>query len=420
MILFLYNALIIPVLRIVVRCALFINPKLREREESWKTTITCIPSHPENYRRIWFHVASMGEFEQAKPIIELLKKDNPELSIIVSFFSPSGYRNQKNYPLADAVVYMPFDTRKKARQFIEAINPDVVVFIRYELWLNHLAELSQWKIPVYLFCATFPNSSIWNYPVFRSALHRILNYFTEIYTVSQRETNLFLSINTTTPIISSVDTRFDRIISVIENSQKESPILPDNYFKPDDIVLVAGSTWQPDEEILIKAFHSLEQQGHSIRSIIVPHEPTPEHTQALKNNLRDSVLLSEINGKNSDARHTIVDSIGKLLKLYSYADIVYVGGGFGAGVHSTAEPAGYGVPLVSGRNISRSPDAQNLVTLEALTCINSSNELTEWLLKMVNDESERLKRGELSRQYVYKGLGGSKTAAEIIANYLKS
>ena len=418
MILFLYNVFVIPILRIAVRCISLFNPKLREREAAWKTTLARIPQLPPNTQRVWFHVASMGEFEQAKPIIEQLKKNNPTLSIIVSFYSPSGYRNQKDYSLADAVVYMPLDTRKKARQFIVAINPSVVVFIRYELWLNHLAELSKREIPAYLFCATFPNSSLWSYPIFRSILSNTLNYFTEIYTVGQRETNLFQNAGTSTPVHSASDTRFDRIISVIEKSQKEPPILPENYFMPDDIVVVAGSTWQQDEEMLIGAFYELEHQEYPIRMIIVPHEPTTEHIQAIESKLENSVLLSEVITKGTIARHIIVDSIGKLLKLYSYADIVYVGGGFGAGVHSTAEPAGYGVPLVCGSNIKRSPDAQNLFELNALTCINSCNELIEWLMKMIDEKPERLKRGELAKNYVYKGLGGSKAAAEIIKNVL--
>lgn len=418
MILFLYNVFVIPILRIAVRCISLFNPKLHEREAAWKTTLARIPQLPPNTQRVWFHVASMGEFEQAKPIIEQLKKDNPSLSIIVSFYSPSGYRHQKDYTLADAVVYMPFDTRKKAKQFIEAINPTVVVFIRYELWLNHLAELSKRQIPIYLFCATFPNSSFWNYRGFHSALKNVLNYFTGIYTVSQHETNLFKKTGIDTPVHTSVDTRFDRIISVIEKSQKELPILPESYFQPDDIILVAGSTWQPDVDILIPALYELEHQGYAIRMIIVPHEPTKEHIQAIENKLSSAVLLSEIMSNRIEAKHIIVNSIGKLLKLYSYADIVYIGGGFGAGVHSTAEPAGYGVPLATGVNIKRSPDAQNLFELNALTCINSCNELIEWLMKMIDEKPERLKRGELAKNYVYKGLGGSKAAAEIIKNVL--
>ncbi len=418
MVFFLYNVLIIPVLRILVRCTALFNPKLREREDSWDTTLELLSSLPPAEYRVWFHVASMGEFEQAKPIIEHLKAENPDISIIVSFFSPSGYRHQKHYPLADAVVYMPLDTSKKARQFVTAISPNAAVFIRYELWLNHLAELSKKKIPVYLWCATFPRKAIWNFPFFKGFLQKTLGCFTQIYTVGEDETELFVKANRSLAVHTAADTRFDRIISVIEKSKDDTPIIPNGYFKPDDTVLVAGSTWQKDEEIIIESLNALEQTGQIVRMIIVPHEPTQEHIATLKNKLLDSVLLSELTEKNSNKKHIIVDSMGKLLKLYRYAHIVYVGGGFGAGVHSTAEPAGYGVPLVCGEHISRSPDAQNLENLGALTCVSSSKELIEWLLKMTTDKDERSKRGNQAKEYVYRGAGGSKAAAEIIANNL--
>lgn len=418
MVLFFYNFLIIPVLRIIVRCITLFNPKLREREDSWNTTLELISSLLPVKHRVWFHAASMGEFEQAKPIIEQLKSGNPDISIIVSFFSPSGYRHQKNYPLADAVVYMPLDTPKKARQFITAMNPNAAVFIRYELWLNHLAELSKRKIPVYLWCATFPRKAIWSFPLLNSFLQKTLGFFTQIYTVSESETELFRNASASLTVNTAADTRFDRIISVIENSKNDTPILPNGYFKPTDTVLVAGSTWQKDEDIIIQSLLALGKQGQVIRMIIVPHEPTEEHIVALKNKLPDSVLLSKLTESDSNKQHIIVDSMGKLLKLYSYAHIVYVGGGFGAGVHSTAEPAGYGVPLVCGENISRSPDAQNLENLGALTCVKSSNDLVEWLLTMTND-AERIERGKRAKEYVYRGAGGSKTAAEIIQNNLK-
>jgi 3-deoxy-D-manno-octulosonic-acid transferase len=411
-----YNILILPIVRLGVSVISRFNPKLREREHSWNTTIQQLQALSQTKRRIWFHVASMGEFEQAKPIIQHLKQSDSALSIVVSFFSPSGFRHHAHYPLADAVVYMPIDSRLKARLFIEAMKPDVAVFIRYELWLNHLAELSKRKIPAFLFCATFPNASLWKFPLFKSFLRVILNHFTAIYTVSERETILFSKIHTTANVFTATDTRFDRILHGIEQARTEPKILPDGFYKPHDSVFVAGSTWEKDEQIISEAIRSLQHKGISLCSIIVPHEPTDEHIAALQRSLPEATLLSNVNSSTNN-QIIIVDSIGKLLKLYGYATIVYVGGGFGAGVHSTAEPAGYGVPIASGTTIRRSPDAQNLKRIGALTCVESSDELTQWIMTMITNPNERVQRGASGLEYITLGKGGSLDAAKRIMNY---
>lgn len=414
MIVFFYNLIVIPIIQLLVLCISQFNTKLKEREKAWKTTLLTLEKLPQNTKRIWFHAASLGEFEQAKPIIERLKSQNQNLSIIVSFYSPSGYRNVKEYPQADAIVYMPIDTRRKAKQFIEMMNPNVAVFIRYELWLNHLNILSNKNISTFLFCATFPNAKIWKLIFLHQFLSAILNNFTGIYTVSDFETHSFKQLLLDIPVTTSRDTRFDRIISVVETVKDSKKILPESYYKSNELILVAGSTWQKDEEIIIDSLEQIEKKGYGIRPIIVPHEPTREHCMNLKSKFQESVFLSELNSQSDNFKFIIVDSIGKLLLLYGVADIVYVGGGFGSGVHSTAEPAAYGVPIVCGRNISRSPDAQNLEQLGALTCINSSENLSKWLENMITNPSERISRGEIAKQYVYNGAGGSKTCADII------
>lgn len=413
--LIIYNLLIIIPLRLAVFVLSFFNPKLRERERAYGSTLRALSALSlKTDRRIWFHAASMGEFEQAKPIIEELKILHPEWQIIVSFFSPSGYRHQKNYRYADAVVYMPLDTRANAREFITRLQPDAAIFIRYELWLNHLTILSERAIPAFLVCATFPGSALWMYPPFRTILRTILRSFTAMYAISAQQAARFSGFSPSCSVHISADTRFDRIISVVEKASSLGDLLPANYFAADDFVLVVGSSWEKDEDILHESLHSLAPQFPRLKLIIVPHEPTEGHVARLTTMFPSAHLLSSLTDNSPKGQHIITDSIGKLLRLYNKADAAYIGGGFGAGVHSTAEPAGYGIPIACGPFITRSPDAQNLLSSGALDVINSSEECVHWLTTILTNRDIYSHKSTLAKEYVYQGKGASRMVAERI------
>jgi 3-deoxy-D-manno-octulosonic-acid transferase len=349
-----YNFIFIPLAMLFIRIYGLFNPKLRLREKSWRLSLIQLKEIQHKDKRVWFHAASMGEFEQAKPIIELIKKKVKDINVIVSFFSPSGYENQKNYEYADAVCYMPFDSLKNVRYFMNTIRPDLAVFIRYEIWRNFLTELKIRNIPVYLINATKPDSHLLTgFPLLRSFTKNNYDLFSKIFTVDNEQTEFFNGFGVHPTLTTLSDTRFDRIAEKVEESSKHN-IIPREYFSGKQFVLVLGSSWQPDEEIAFEAVKKWNKNNdRKVKLIVVPHEPTQEHIKNVMKSGLDFVLLSEIEAsaksnsiiEDNKHYHILVDSIGKLLNLYSYADTAYIGGAFGSGVHSVTEPAGYGIPL---------------------------------------------------------------------------
>ncbi|MFH1051776.1 MAG: glycosyltransferase N-terminal domain-containing protein [bacterium] len=430
-----YNVIAIPLLSLVITFLKPFNRKLREREGNWEDILVNFKAKDNSGKRfrLWFHSASMGEFEQAKPIIEKLKKNNPEIYIIVSFYSPSGFNNQKNYKFADAVLYMPFDSRANSKYFIRTIKPDAAVFIRYEIWRNHLDILHKKKIPALLVCATKPTKKyLYECFLIRPFTKSNYSYFKKIFTVSLEHTDFFNELKIPAEIKTLSDTRFDRIIENVEIN-KEKKLLPSTLFPNRDFLLVTGSTWEPDEDLIIEVTKQIEKENiANLRLIIVPHEPTENHIKKLKNKLPNSFLLSQIEeflrtekdnsviagflGKN----HIIVDSIGKLLSLYSIANAAYIGGAFGAGVHSVTEPAGYGLPLSCGPKMTNSPDAIKLESYGSLNVISNSDTLFSWLKKIITNDIFRLQAGMLNRDYIFKFKGSSDVVVKDIEGIISS
>jgi 3-deoxy-D-manno-octulosonic-acid transferase len=423
-----YNFFFIPFATLFIKVYGLFNPKLRLREKSWKQSLTNQMRFKHKDKRVWFHAASMGEFEQAKPIIELFKKRHEDVFVIVSFFSPSGYENQKNYKYADAICYMPFDRLKNVRYFLNTINPDLAIFIRYEIWRNFLQELKVRKIPVYLINATKPDSKfLTGLPILRSFTKNNYHLFSKIFTVDNEQTKFFNSFGVNPKLTTLSDTRFDRIAEKVEESSKHN-IIPQEYFSGDQFVLVLGSSWQPDEEIVFEAVKKWnENNDRKIKLIAVPHEPTQEHIKKAMGSGLDFLLLSELENfaKNNSIiedkkhYHILVDSIGKLLNLYSYADAAYIGGAFGAGVHSVTEPAGYGIPLASGTGMGNSPDAIKLEEIDALTVINSSVGFYAWLDSIISNKDIYDEKARKAKEYITSRLGSSQKIYEQIISDLK-
>lgn len=437
---FLYNILFILPGLLLIKVLRFFMPKLKERQQHCKKSLTALDSIAGLAgRRLWVHASSMGEFEQAKPVIELLKEKHKDLIVICSFFSPSGYNNQKKYTFADAVVYLPFDSIGKVNNFIKRVKPDCALFVRYDIWFNYLNQLRRRKIPSYLICATYPKSSFMRtFPLTKWFLNNAYSMFSKIYAISDDHADYFKSIVNPADVSVTNDTRFDRIAKNVAMAS-QNPVLPHEIFGSDEFVLVAGSTWQPDEDIIIGAYQRIASDAtRKSRLIIVPHEPTAEHISELQKKLPSNVLLSELIDKiESESkgcqltantieivkkflvdRHIIVDSIGKLLSLYSLADAAYVGGAFGVGVHSVAEPAGYSLPLAIGAKIDGSPDAVNLYKRHALGIIENEDQFYRWMTALMNDEILRKQIGEIAGNYVFTALGSSKIIADEISHRL--
>lgn len=427
----LYNFVFVPFGLVLLKVLSIFNTKVRSREKQWRAIFEEFASARKSGRKtVWFHAASMGEFEQAKPVIELLKAQDENIEIVCTFFSPSGYENQKKYKFADSVLYLPFDSKARMARFVRTINPSAVVVVRYEIWYNFLRSVRALGVPFFLICATRPGSALLTKPILNNYAKQCYSCFTSILTVGEEHSEFFRSLGLSAITETMTDTRFDRIVRSVELS-RENPLLKRSFFDEEETVFVAGSTWEPDESIIIEAIKHTRQNGLNIRVVFVPHEPTDEHLAKLESRAGQTIRLSSLlslaeSGISDDLirtqiarKHIVVDSIGKLLKLYSIADIAYIGGAFGAGVHSVTEPAGYGIPLSTGTGYHNSPDAENLIKRRALASVSNQAELALWLNDVCTRPELRESAGFAARDYVYSGSGSSPIVAERLLKLLE-
>ena len=423
-----YNYLFIPFGKTYFAFFSLFRNKISQRTQKIHFLINNIPNKKYAQKRIWFHASSMGEFEQAKPVIELLKEILPDLSIICTFFSSSGYENQKNYKYADYVLYIPFDCRYEALNFITKLDCDLSVFVRYDTWFNHLKILKQLKIPAILINGTIPGGTAsFFFLISKPYFEYIYSFFTEIFTVGERHTNFYKNDIHCKNVYTLSDTRLDRILSKVEDASK-NPIIPNEVFG-NEFILVAGSSWEKDEELVFESINIINKNNFILRVIFVPHEPSQNRIEQIKQKVQNSILLSEletiINIESTENikiilqnKHIIVDSIGKLLRLYSNADAAFVGCGFGDGVHSTVEPAGYSIPVASGPNIKKSPDAIELKNVGALKIVKNADDLTKWILSLINNPKEKNKIGKIAGNYVNNSKGSSKKIVDELLKLL--
>jgi 3-deoxy-D-manno-octulosonic-acid transferase len=355
-----------------------------------------------NDKTIWFHAASLGEYEQGLPVIEKIKIKYPNHKIIVSFFSPSGYEVRKNNTVADATVYLPLDTMKNAKKFIQLVHPDLVFFIKYEFWPNYLNELKKQHIPTYLISGIFREKQAF-FKWYGGFYKKALEAFTYFFVQNESSLQLLHQLGKQNAIISG-DTRFDRVASILEKDNSLDFIAE---FKNEKTTIVAGSSWPKDEELLLNFINS---STADCKFIIAPHNIKSEQIQLLKNNCTKKVLLfSEKENKNStDYEVFIIDTIGILTKIYSYADIAYVGGGFGhPGVHNILEPATFGIPIVIGPNYSHFAEATDLVNLKGCISIKNQEELNFNFQNLIEDKKTRRERGTICANFVQKNKGAT-------------
>lgn len=337
-----------------------------------------------------FHSASMGEFEQAKPIIEYIKKNFPDYITVASFYSPSGYENQINYELADVKLYLPLDTKKNAKLFVDTVEPEIAIFIRYELWLNILNYLHKKSAKIILLNVTLPSTSIVRNVLLKPFYRMVYNKVNKIYSIDPNMINYLRNLNVSTQVSLLPDTRFDRVKSSILAKSNDFTWLKRAML--DRFILVAGSTWEADERILSKALSKIRETIYpksKITVIYVPHEPTEKHIRKLKTVLKNYILFSKLvkfSDENTNLAKNfennvdiIIDSIGLLLGIYSIADVAFVGGGFGVGIHSVVEPAGYGLPVACGPKLNNAKDALGLLEKGYLTVVKNELELIQWL-----------------------------------------
>lgn len=363
-------------------------------------------------RTAWFHCASLGEFEQGRPIIEAFTLKHPEYKIIVSFFSPSGYEVRKNYTGAHLVTYLPLDTPRNAKLFIEKVNPDIVFYIKYEYWFNMLSVLQKKNIPTLLVSAIFrPDQHFFAW--YGGWTRKRLAGFTHLFVQNQPSLQLLASIGIHNATLSG-DTRFDRVAQVAQTPFENKIV---EAFSKENIVMVAGSTWPADEELIFKMMNELPKP---LKLIIAPHEIHEEHLNHLASAFKENAVRYSKTNETDVGKATvlIIDSIGMLSQLFRYGTLAYIGGGFGVSIHNILEPATFGLPIFFGPKMQKFKEAHDLVNLNSAFIVNHATELTQKVNQLL-DEPEILKQASLnSKKYVQENTGATAIVTDFLEDFL--
>ena len=408
MIYFLYNIVVIIAGWLIVPLSWF-NKKLNLFVNGRKQSFNQLQFIKKTDEVIWFHCASLGEFEQGRPIIEKIKRENSSLKIVLTFFSPSGYEVRKNYEFADVICYLPLDTQKKATRFLELIHPEIAIFVKYEFWPNILKELKQRKIHTILVSGIFrDNQKFFKKGVLANFMKKSLQTFNHFFVQDENSKKLLNSIGLQQVTVSG-DTRFDRVFEI---TQQDNTLDFIGDFVQNKYILVAGSTWEKDEGLLIEYInhHATSEE----KFIIAPHNI--KDIQHLKQAFNKEVTLFSDTVKNSNAQVFIVDTIGILTKIYSYAAVAYIGGGFEKGIHNILEPATFGLPVIIGPKFQKFKEAIDLVELKGCFVVKNNSNLIELLKSLKTNQQFREETAKISKTYILDHLG----ATEKIYNYIKS
>ena len=406
-----YN-LLINIIQLNLHFLKYFNQKifkfLNERKEIFKILKSNIS---ENEKYIWIHVASLGEYEQGLPIFKKIKSLYKNHKIILSFFSSSGYDLKKNNPISDLTVYLPIDSAYNSKKFIDLINPEIVIFVKYEFWPNFLKYLKKKNIPTYLLAGIFRKNH-WFFKPYGYWMKNNLKAFHHFF-VQNETSKKILKENDFKNCSIMGDSRFERVMELPTHINVIKYL---NEFKKSKQCFVAGSTWKEDEDMIINFINSYEE--NDVCFIIAPHQINLKKINILKDVIKKkTVLMSKLNGDNAiESSVVIIDSIGLLTSAYSYADIGYVGGGMGnTGLHNTLEPAVFQIPVIVGKNYDKFPEVKKLIDLKGFISVNSLNSLNNELINLLNNKTIREKMGKINYKFIVANLG----ASEKVISYLK-
>jgi 3-deoxy-D-manno-octulosonic-acid transferase len=402
----------------VVRLVSPFNKKAKKMLAGQKKTFRILEKEIDSKSRyIWFHAASLGEFEQGRPLIEKIKQERPEYKILLTFFSPSGYEIRKNYPGADVICYLPFDFPRNATRFLDLARPSIAIFIKYEFWMNYLNQLKQRDIPTYIISAIFRPNQIffrWYGRSYRNVLRNFQWFF-----VQDAGSQALLQRMNLQNITVSGDTRFDRVYEIYQ--QRKCLPLIEKFLHADSIsndrILVAGSTWEKDEDILIPYFN----QHPEIKLILAPHEIGDNRIKEIISRLnRPFALYSQANEQEiAQAGCLIVDCYGLLSSIYRYGDLAYIGGGFGAGIHNVLEAAVYGIPVLFGPKHQKFKEANELIACRGGFSITNEDEFSSRVNECFSYSDLLRENGKSAREYVENNLGAThKIYEKIFLSYL--
>jgi len=390
-------------------CAIYVASFFNKKAKLWLTGRNNV-IYKKFEKSLWFHFASLGEFEQGRPLLEQVRKNQPEIKIVVTFFSPSGYEIRKNTPLADAVYYLPLDTAANAREFIEAINPEAAIFTKYEYWYHYFNELHKKEIPLYVISGIFRPGQV--FFKWYGGLHRKMLGFVTYFFVQDSASKELLQTLGISNVEVSGDTRFDRVWA---NAQHPTELPAINQFKNDHKLFIAGSTW-PDDEALVA---TLVKDYADWKFIFAPHEIGEDKIEKLIGllPLNSVIRYSQIEGNQlslNNYQTLIIDNIGMLSSLYQYADVAFIGGGFGAGIHNTLEAAAFGLPVIFGPNYDKFKEAKDLISIKGGYSINDEPELKATVAYITEDIQRYNETCLAVKDYVKENTGATKTIADHI------
>ncbi|MFH0865956.1 MAG: glycosyltransferase N-terminal domain-containing protein [Bacteroidota bacterium] len=409
----LYN-LSIAFYSLMIRVASLFNEKaklwVRGRKNIWNDMAEKI--NPAE-KKAWFHVSSLGEFEQGRPLIEEFKKKYPEIKVLLTFFSPSGYEVRKNFEYADYVFYLPLDTPSNTKKFIKLVNPSIVFFVKYDFWFNYIRCIAKNNIPL-LFASSIFRKSQHFFKWYGWWFRKRLKYVTHFYVQDASSEKLLKSIGINQVTVCG-DTRFDRVYSITQNVK---PFPDIQKFCEGSDVIVAGSTWPPDEDILISLIHSGKTP---YKLIMAPHVVDKAHISEITAKLKVPYLLySEISlSEIKDKKVLIIDCIGILSHVYQYGRIGYIGGGFGEGIHNIQEPATFGMPVIFGpQNSNKFREAIDLVKEGGAFCIKNGDDLMGIIQNFINNPDALKKSSEISRDYIKRNVGATEKILQQIEKYI--
>ncbi len=383
-----------------LRLTAIFHPKIKLFVQGRKRTFDILEkSVSKQDKIIWMHVASLGEFEQGLPILKQLRTAYPDFKILVTFFSPSGYEVKKNTTAADIVTYLPMDTQKNAKRFLQTVNPQLVLFVKYEIWPYYLKLLAKKEIPTLLISAIFKKEKIY-FKAYGGFMRKALKTFTHFFVQDAHSKSLLESLNFDNVTVSG-DTRFDRVSEILKQDNHLS-FMED--FKGTDLCFIGGSTWPEDEEIITEFINTSQKP---MKYVLAPHNIKENHIHTLKKSIQKKVVLySEIEGKDlSDFEVLLVDTIGLLTKIYSYADMAYVGGGFATGLHNTLEPAVFGIPVIIGPEYEGFNEAEELVDRGGILVVKNPLEFSNKLDSLIKDKEYLKNIGQINAAYVAEKKG---------------
>lgn len=408
--LFLYN-LAVSLAAFFLKIVALFSPKIKLFVEGRKNVFSILEEKIKaDDKTIWFHSASLGEYEQGLPVIEKIKEKYPSHKIVVTFFSPSGYEVRKNNTVADVTIYLPLDTKSNAKKFLKLVHPELAFFIKYEFWLNYLKELEKSKTPTYLISGIFRDNQMF-FKWYGGFYRKALKAFTFFFVQNESSKHKIESIGFTNVIVSG-DTRFDRVATILERDNKLDYI---ENFKNNQPVIVFGSSW-PKDEVLIAEY--INQAPENVKFIIAPHNIKADQIAELKSQItKSTILFSEKENKDLSKYDVfIIDTIGLLTKIYSYGTMAYVGGGFGnPGIHNILEPATFGIPIVIGPNYSNFAEAVSLVELQGCMVISNTAELKKTFDQLLSDNELFTKKSNICKSFIQDNKGATETIIKTIS-----